>query len=96
MNYPKIYNEKTAILIPTINPGPELKKLISGLGKSKYVKNFTLQPKIIIVDDGSFKKESLYILKQLALLPNLLVLHHSKNKGKGKAIKTGLLQIKRK
>ncbi len=95
MNYSKIFNDKAAVLIPTVNPGPELKKLVLNLGKSKFIKNFTRQPKIVVVDDGSHKKESIEILKQIALLPNLEVFRHYKNKGKGKAIKTGLLKLRK-
>ena len=79
---------KMGIIIPALNPDDKLVALIKDIIKSKYLKNIV--KKIIIVDDGSGKKHQ-PIFQQLSdlSLPNLIILHHNKNLGKGAALKTG-------
>jgi glycosyltransferase involved in cell wall biosynthesis len=64
------------IVIPSLNPTDELPKLIDRLGDRE---------KIVVVDDGSSDKT---IFEKLRLLPNVFVLTHPENRGKGAAIKT--------
>lgn len=72
---------KSVIIIPILNPNEKIIKLVQDLKKEDF-------NMIVIVDDGS-KKECQEIFKQLESL-GCLVTHHKVNKGKGKAIKTGI------
>ena len=65
------------VIIPSLNPGNSLLKLVEEL-KKEGLKD------IIIVDDGSEKKEAFKKLKGVTLLT------HEVNKGKGAAIKTAV------
>lgn len=75
-----IKNDKTIALIPAYNPTNTLIDLVKELSKNNI--------KIIIVDDGSDSKD---IFKQLE--NKSYIIHHDKNKGKGRALKTGLAYI---
>ena len=71
------------ILIPTLNPKVTLVKLIddiTALGADK----------IIIVNDGSCASKN-YIFERLRKYDNVTVINHKRNRGKGAAIKTGLV-----
>ena len=65
------------ILIPAYNPIETLEELVKDLKKSGYIR-------IIVVNDGSRNEE---IFKNIE--KDVLVLKHEKNKGKGRALKTG-------
>ena len=71
---------KKIIVIPAYQPNERLIQLISDINK-KFHKNI----EIIVVDDGSGKKYSSIFE---SILHCCTVLHHSVNKGKGRALKT--------
>lgn len=75
---------KCAVLIPALDPPNEfpdyIKKLIS-VGFDT----------LIIIDDGSRKKK---LFKEISLYPQVTVLTHEKNFGKGRALRTGLRYYK--
>jgi dolichol-phosphate mannosyltransferase len=64
------------IVIPSLNPGSELVKLIDDLGNRE---------RIVLVDDGSDDKA---VFEKLAERTNVFVITHEVNKGKGEALKT--------
>ena len=76
-------NKKIIILIPAYNPNRLLIKIVTELYDKKI--------KTIIVDDGSKNKDIFTSLEKKAI-----IIHHDINKGKGRALKTGLSYIKEK
>ncbi len=73
------------ILIPAYEPDDRLLRLIDNL--------FLCQYSILIVDDGS--GPAYQPIFQAAQAKGCTVLHHSKNKGKGRALKTGFAFIEK-
>ena len=74
-------NKKILILIPALNPEPELETYVEKLKKENF-------ENILIIDDGSERK---YQKTFQHLEENgCHILRHEKNQGKGKAIKNGL------
>ena len=69
------------VLIPAFNPNEKLIELVDELKNKKI--------NIVVVDDGSNNQEIFNKLDKKAT-----IIHHEKNKGKGRAIKTGLANIK--
>ena len=76
--------KKISIIIPVYN---EQKTIINILDKVKLAKVGILEQEIIIVNDGSTDKTS-QILDNLND-PQVRILTHKKNQGKGSALKTG-------
>lgn len=69
---------KVIPIIPTLNPSVKLLEVVELLEQNNY-------EKILIVDDGSDKKE---IFDKLKEKDNVIILTHDVNKGKGCALKT--------
>ena len=76
-------NEKIVVLIPAYNPTYDLIPIVNQLSNCNY--------KIIIVNDGS-NSSSQDIFDTIK--PKITLLNHSKNLGKGQALKTGFKYIK--
>ena len=77
-----------AILIPTLNPKANLVDLVSSLSKFEW-------REIVIINDGSLSESKPYFEK-LAGIKHLKIIHHSKNQGKGSALKTGIKYLSEK
>lgn len=76
-----LINAYPAILIPAYQPNDKLILLIKALRDRKF------RQRIIVVDDGSgLEKQTIFSKIQPF---NIELLRHSKNKGKGQALKTG-------
>lgn len=73
---------KTAIVIPAYQPNDILISLVDELQNKGF-------PLIVIINDGS-SEEKMYIFNELAAREGCLVIHHSKNLGKGIALKSGI------
>lgn len=73
----KFLHHKCCVLIPTFNNAGSIKAVIEDV--LKYTSN------IVIVNDGSTDKTK-FILEDY---PDLLVVHHTQNSGKGMALRTG-------
>ncbi len=69
------------VLIPAFRPADTLLELVSASDLRSL--------SILVVDDGS-GEESKSLFSRVAEVPNVRVLHHAVNLGKGAAIKTGL------
>jgi dolichol-phosphate mannosyltransferase len=72
----------TAVLIPAYNPDPQLLSLVRQLRATRQFRQ------IIVVNDGSQADREL-IFQQLSVLPEVTVLRHPVNLGKGAALKSG-------
>jgi len=73
---------KLSVIIPVYNEENNIQEVL------KAVNKVSLDKEIIVVDDAS-TDTSLKLLKKIKQ-PNLKVIHHSRNQGKGAAIRTGI------
>lgn len=76
-----------SVLIPAYN---EIKSIDAILAK---IQSVAIEKEIIIVDDGS-TDGTRERLATYALVPNIRVIHHEKNQGKGAAIRTAISHIR--
>ncbi len=70
-----------SVILPSLDPDEKLSTVIHGL----IAQGFS---DIILINDGS-KPEKLPLFEQAAALPQVHLLHHEVNRGKGAALKTG-------
>ncbi len=70
-----------AVLIPCLNPQQTTIEYVSSLLALGF-------PSVVVVDDGS-EPECSEVFAALRALPGCTVLHHDRNRGKGRALKTG-------
>ncbi len=75
-----------AILIPAYQPDGTLLSLIDELVSLKNVVDFQL----LVINDGSTEGASRKVIEALEGMPEIKVLHHECNQGKGAALKTGI------
>jgi len=73
------------VLIPAYEPSPGLSELVADLIRRGFAR-------IIVVDDGS-SASCRPVFDSLARLPQVTVLRHERNLGKGEALKTGMRHI---
>ena len=71
---------KISVVLPSLDPDEKLLGTVRGLIKQGF-------SDIILVNDGS-KPENLHYFEELAELPQVQLLHHGVNRGKGAALKT--------
>jgi glycosyltransferase involved in cell wall biosynthesis len=84
----KVKRMKVSIIIPVYN---EKRTILRLLEKVKAVK---LNKEIIVIDDGSTDGSREILKRELEKKPkNFKLIFHSKNKGKGAAVKTGLRNV---
>lgn len=76
---------KVSIIVPVFNEKKTIAAVISKL-KGVELKKLGLEKEIIAVNDASTDETK----KILSEIPGIKVLNHSKNRGKGAAIKTGI------
>ncbi|AVK62043.1 glycosyl transferase [Lactobacillus sp. CBA3605] len=83
---------KIGILIPALNPDNKLIQLVQTLLSNTELAPITTA--ITIVDDGSDSAHQAIFSQLLALTSTkLTILHHTENRGKGAALKTGFTQL---
>jgi len=81
-----------SIIIPAFN---EEKRIIPSLLKIKeYINKQNIPYEIIVVDDGSTDSTYAAVTDLIKDIPHLKVIHYSPNKGKGHALRTGVLASK--
>ena len=68
------------IVIPSLNPANELLDYVDSLIKNGF-------GKILLIDDGSNKDESIEVFKKLEKYEECVILRHAVNMGKGRALK---------
>ena len=74
---------RLSVIIPVFNEQNTIKEIINRVCATKLVYE------IVVVNDGS-RDHTKEILAQLENYPELVILHHAKNAGKGAAVITGL------
>ena len=72
--------QKITVVLPSLDPDEKLKAVVDGLLEYGFTD-------IILVNDGS-KPENLHWFEEMAEHPQVHVLHHAINRGKGAALKT--------
>ncbi|MDR1084603.1 MAG: bifunctional glycosyltransferase family 2/GtrA family protein [Deltaproteobacteria bacterium] len=77
------HSAKPWVLIPAFEPSPDL------LGCVKILLESGVFQQVVLVNDGS-SASSVEMFKILSLSPEITVLTHAVNRGKGQALKTGL------
>ena len=77
--------------MPVYNEAKTLAKIID---KVQNIKLFSLKKEIIIVNDASKDNSEEIILKMIKKYSNISYFKHSKNQGKGAAVRTGLKHFK--
>ena len=78
-------------LIPALNPDRTLINLIHQIiYKIEVLNNKKKQYLILIINDGSYRKLSIEILKDISLINNVHVINNSNNLGKGASLKIGI------
>ena len=81
------------IIIPAYQPNQTLIGLIGSLFEIIY-KSTTINTKVIVVNDGSTNSLSVEVFARILVkFPDVILLQHEKNLGKGAALKTGFLYI---
>ena len=75
--------KKLSVIIPALNEEKTIEELIQ---RVKRVSLLELEKEIVVVDDGS-RDRTIEILKRM---PDIRLVLHEKNRGKGAALKTGI------
>ena len=69
------------IVLPSLNPNEKFDRVVDGLLNAGF-------QKIVIVDDGSAAQNQVHF-ERAAAFPECRVIHHTVNRGKGRALKNG-------
>ena len=77
--------KRCVVLLPSLNPNEKFDRVIDGLRAAGF-------ERIMIVDDGSDEAHQQHF-KRAEAFPECAVLHHQGNKGKGRALKDGFIEI---
>ena len=72
---------RVSVVLPSLDPDEKLHAVIDGLLEYGFTD-------IILVNDGSKKENLHYFLDEAAAHPEITLLHHEVNRGKGAALKT--------
>ena len=72
--------QKITVVLPSLDPDEKLKAVVDGLLETGFTD-------IILVNDGS-KPENLHWFEEMDKHPEVTLLHHAINRGKGAALKT--------
>lgn len=78
-----------SILVPAYNEESTLHSCVHDV--LKYLRHRPFASELIVIDDGSTDQTFAIATRLAREYPSMRVLHHTKNKGKGAAIKTGAL-----
>ncbi len=74
-----------AVILPSLDPDEKFDRVLDGLREAGF-------QHIIIIDDGSDAAHQRHFIRAEAF-PECRVLHHNGNKGKGRALKDGFLEV---
>ncbi len=85
-NHALMRQSPLTVIVPVYNERPTIERVLQRLLDGPYP-----DKEIIVVDDGS-DDGTAAVLERWTDHPNILVLHHAHNRGKGAAVRTGLAQ----
>lgn len=77
--------ETCVIVLPSLNPNEKFDRVVDGLREAGF-------RRIMIIDDGSDAEHQTHF-ERAAAFPECEVLHHNGNKGKGRALKDGFVEV---
>lgn len=83
---------RLSIIIPAFNEEKRINKVFDSI--LRYFKNKDYGYEVLVVDDGSLDKTSTLVKKRMENWPNLMLLSYGENRGKGYAVKYGMLRAK--
>jgi len=75
------------LVLPAYEPSPKLPQLVRTLSDAFAA--------AVVVDDGSRRVQSSAVFAETAALPNVRLLRHAANRGKGAALKTAFAEVLR-
>ena len=81
-----------SVIIPTYNEEKHIAKTVKSIYKYLFEKN--IEHEIIVVSDGSVDKTNDIVRSMFSSIPTIQLLDYKKNKGKGFAIRQGILKAK--
>ena len=77
--------ESCVIVLPSLNPNEKFDRVVDGLREAGF-------RRIMIIDDGSDAEHRIHF-DRAETFPECAVLHHDGNKGKGRALKDGSVEV---
>ena len=77
--------ESCVIVLPSLNPNEKFDRVVDGLREAGF-------RRIMIIDDGSDAEHRIHF-DRAETFPECAVLHHDGNKGKGRALKDGIVEV---
>jgi glycosyltransferase involved in cell wall biosynthesis len=77
--------QRVSVVLPSLDPDEKLTAVIDGLLRVGFTD-------IILINDGS-KPEHLHYFEAAAQHPEITLLHHPENRGKGAALKTAFTYV---
>ena len=77
--------ERLAIVLPSLDPDEKFDRVVEGLAQMGF-------SALVIVDDGTGPEGQEHFQKAESI-PGCVVLHHGKNRGKGRALKTAFTYV---
>ena len=80
--------DRCVIVLPSLNPNEKFDRVVDGLREAGF-------RKIVIVDDGSDAEHQDHFSRAEAF-PECTLVRHAVNKGKGRALKDGFIEVMRK
>ncbi len=78
--------ESLAVILPSLNPDKKFLGVVDGLEEQGF-------KHIVVVDDGSDSEHQVYFDKAREAHPDIIVLHHGVNRGKGRGLKTAFAYV---
>lgn len=75
-----------AIILPSLNPDKKFLAVVDGLEEQGF-------KHIVVVDDGSDDEHKSFFEQAELAHPEIIVLHHGENRGKGRALKTAFSYV---
>ena len=78
--------ESLAVILPSLNPDKKFLGVVDGLEEQGF-------KHIVVLDDGSDSEHQVYFDKAREAHPDITVLHHGVNRGKGRGLKTAFAYV---
>jgi len=80
---------RLAVILPAYNEAARIEKAVRSAGR--FVGSLGFPAEVIVVDDGSRDGTVAIVERAIAEMPQVRLIRHDRNRGKGMAVRTGLL-----